>query len=127
MHQWDKVDTGYYPRIVGEDGTLSKRDQTHRKRRMTVRTQHEREGGEKPSLDVEHLEKEILGLLEQLSQITEKVVAKDEQLGKLDADYRALRRTQHDVAGALLREQRAHEETKEGRNGLKLMMREVGG
>ena len=87
----------------------------------------EREGGEKTCSDVERLEKEILGLREQLSRIAENVVAKDQQLGKLDTDYRALRRTKRHVAEELAREQRAHDETKEERNGLKLMMRQIGG
>ena len=87
----------------------------------------EREEGEKAPSDVEPLEKEILGLREQLSQIAENVVAKDQQLSKLDADYRALRRTERHVAEELAREQRAHDQTKEERNGLKLMMRQVGG
>ena len=126
-HRWEKVDAGYYPRIVGEDGALSARDKTHRKRRATVRTRLEREEGEKTPSDVERLEKEILDLREQLSRIAENVVAKDQQIGKLDADYRALRRTEHHVAEELAREQRAHDETKEERNGLKLMMRQIGG
>ena len=123
VHGWEKVDAGYYPRIVGDNGALSKRDQTHRKRRMTVRARLEREGGEKTSSDVELLEKEILGLREQLSRIAENVVAKDQQLGKLDADYRALCRTERHVAEELARERRAQDEMKEERNGLKLMMR----
>ena len=93
---------------------------------MTVRTQLEREGGEKTPSDVERLEKEILGLQEQLSRIAENVVAKDQQLGKLDADYRALRRTERHVAEELAREQRAHDDTKKERNGLKLTMRQLG-
>ena len=40
VHRWAKVDAGYYPRIVRKDAVLSKRDETHRKRRRTVRTQH---------------------------------------------------------------------------------------
>ena len=32
VHRWEKVDTGYYLRIVGKDRVLSKRDETHRKR-----------------------------------------------------------------------------------------------
>ena len=84
-------------------------------------------GGRKNILDVERLEKEILGLREQLSRIAENVVAKDQQLGKLDADYRTLRRTERHVAKELARERQAHDETKEERNGLKLMMRQVGG
>ena len=85
------MDTGYYLRIVGGDGVLSKPDETHRKRRRTVRTRHEGEGGEKTSCDVEHLEKEIQGLREQLNRAAETVVLKDRQLIKLDNDYRALR------------------------------------
>ena len=32
VHRWEKVDAVYYPRRVGKDGVLSKRDETHRKR-----------------------------------------------------------------------------------------------
>ena len=85
------VDVGYYPRTVGKDGVSSKRDETHRKRRRTVRTRHEGEGGEKTSLDVERLEKKVLVLREQLDRTAETVVLKDQQLIKLDNDYRALR------------------------------------
>ena len=127
VHQWEKVDAGSYPRIVGEDGALSKWDETHRKRRATVWTRIEREGGEKTSSNVEQLEKEILGLREQLSRMAENVVAKDQQIGTLDADYRALRQTKRHVTEKLAREQRAHDEMKEERNGLKLMMRQIGG
>ena len=55
FYRWEKVDVGYYPRIVGKDGVLSRWDETHRKRRRTVRRQHEREGGEKTSSDIERL------------------------------------------------------------------------
>ena len=87
VHRSEKVDTGYYPRSVGDDNGLSKPDETQRKRQMTVRTPHEKQGGQTISVEVECLEKEILGLWEQLSQIAENVVAKDQLLGKLDADY----------------------------------------
>ena len=127
VHCWEKVDAGYYPRIVGEDGTLSKRDLTHRKRQMTVRTRLERKNNKKTSFDVERLEKEILGLREQLSQIAENMVAKDQQLGKLDADYRAPRQTERHIVEELTQEQRVHDKTKEERDGLKLMMRQLGG
>ena len=30
VHRWEKVDAGYYHRIVGKDGILSKQDETHR-------------------------------------------------------------------------------------------------
>ena len=125
VHRWEKVDAGYYPRIVGSDGVLSKRDETHCKRRKTVMTQHEGEGGEKTSSDVERLEKEILVLWEQLNRAAETVVLKDQQLIKLDNDYRALRRSEHQVSQELAREQRAHEETKVDRAGLKLLMRDI--
>ena len=121
------MDAGYYPRIVGKDGIISKRDETHRKRRRTVRTRHEGEGGEKTSSDVERLEKEILRLREQLTRAAVTVVLKDQQLMKLDNDYRALRRSEHQVSQELAREQRAHEDTKVDRNGLKLLIRELGG
>ena len=121
------MDAGYHPRIVGKDGVLSKRDETHRKRRRTVRTRHEGKGGEKTSSDVERLEKEILGLREQLTCAAETMVLKDQQLIKLDNEYRALRRSERHVAQNLAQEQRAHEKTKVDRNGLKLLMRELGG
>ena len=61
VHRCEKVDAGYYPRIVGKDGVLSKQDETHRKRRRTMRTRQEGEGGEKTSSDVEHLGEGDLG------------------------------------------------------------------
>ena len=127
VHHGEKVDAGYYPRIVGKDGVLSKLDETYRKCRRTVRTRHEGDRGEKTSSDVEGLEKEILGLREQLTRAAETVVLKDQQLIKLDNDYRALRRSEHQVTQELAREQRAYEETKVDRNALELMMRELGG
>ena len=121
------MDTGYDPRVVGEDGVLSKRDETHRKRTRIVRTRHEGERGEKTSSDVERLEKEILGLLAQLTRAAGTVVLKDQQLIKLDKEYRALRRSERHIAQNLAQKQRAHEETKGDRNALKLLMRELGG
>ena len=46
---------------------------------------------------------------------------------QLDADYRALRRTERHVAEELARKRRAHDEMKEELNGLKLMIRQLGG
>jgi len=37
-HWWEKVDAGYYPRQVGEKGTLSKNDGREQKKRKVVRT-----------------------------------------------------------------------------------------
>ena len=121
------VDAGYYPRIVGKDGILSKRDETHRKRRRTGRIRHEGEGGEKTSSNIERLEKEILGLREQLTRPAETVVLKDQQLIKLNNDYRSLRRSERHITQEFAREQRAHEKTGEDRTALKLLMRELGG
>ena len=127
VHRWEKVDAGYYPGIVGKDGVLSKRDETYHKRRKTVRTRHEGERGEKTSSDVERLEKEILGLREQLTRAAKTVVLKDQQLIRLNNEYRALRQSERNVAQNLAQEQRAHEETKGDRNALKLLMQELGG
>ena len=52
---------------------------------------------------------------------------KEQQLIKLGNDYRALRRSECHVTQELACEQRAHEETKVDRNGLKFLMRELGG
>ena len=92
-----------------------------------MRIRHEGEGGEKTSSDVECLEKEILGLQEQLSRGAETVVLKDQQLIKLDNDYRGLRQSERHVAQNLAQEQRAHEETKRDHIALKLLMWELGG
>lgn len=121
------MDAGYYPRIVGDDAPLSRADEIHRKRRRTVRTRTGREGSEKTSADIEVLQKEILELRAQLNRTAEIVVLKDQQLIKLDTDYKALRRTERQVSQDYAREQRAHEETKGKHNGLKLLMRELGG
>ena len=104
VHHWEKVDAGYYPRIVGKDGVLSKQYETHRECRKTVRTRHEGEGGEKTSSDVERLEQEILGLRQQVTRAAETVVLKDQQLIKLDNDYRALRRSERQVTQEFARE-----------------------
>jgi len=57
----EKVDTGYYPRQVGERGTLSKNDRREHKKRRAVRTRLEGEEGEKTIPDGEALEKDNLG------------------------------------------------------------------
>ena len=121
------MDARYYPRIVGKNVVLSKHDETQRKRRRTVSTGHECEGGERKSSDVAHLERGILGLCEQLTHATETVVSKDQQHIKVDNDYRFLRRSKRHIIQELAREQRAHEKTKVDRNGLKLLMPELGG
>ena len=83
-------------------------------------------GGENTSADVEHLEKVILELWEQLTRAAETVVLKDQQLIKLDNDYRAISRSKGQVSQELARKQSTHEVTKVDLNGLKLLMRELG-
>jgi len=56
------VDAGYYPRPVGERGTLSKNDGGEHKKRRAVRTRREGEGSQKTISDVEALEKTISDL-----------------------------------------------------------------
>ena len=84
-------------------------------------------GGRNTSSDVERLEKGILVLREQLNRAAGTVVLKDQELFKLDNDYRALRRSERHASQELAGKQRAHEETKVDRNGLKLLIRELGG
>ena len=83
-----------------------------------MRTRHAGEGGKKTSSDLERLEKEMRGLREQLNHAAETVVLKDQQLIKLDNDYRTLRQSERDVTQELGREQRAHEKTKVDRRNL---------
>jgi len=60
--RWEKVDAGYYPRQVGEKGTLSKNDRREHRKRRAVRTRLEGEESEKTKVpDVENLEKSDLG------------------------------------------------------------------
>ena len=66
-----------------------------------MRTCHEEEVGKNTSSDVEQLEKEILGLREQLNCATETLVLKDQQLIKLDNDYRAICRSERHVSQVL--------------------------
>jgi len=58
-HRWEKVDAGYYPRQVGEKGTLSKNDRREHKKRRAMRTRLGREESEKTIPDVEALERTI--------------------------------------------------------------------
>ena len=90
-------------------------------------TRHKGERGEKTSSEVERLEKEILVLREQLNCAAVTVVLKEQQLIKLDNDYRALHRSESHVSQELACEQRAHEKTNVFHNELKLLMRELGG
>jgi len=85
------VDAGYYPRQVGERGTLSKNDRREHKKRRAVRTRLEGEGSEKRVVpEVEALEKTITDLRSQLHCAAQSIVAKDNDLERLDKEKEKL-------------------------------------
>jgi len=85
------VDTGYYPRQVGEKGKLSKNDRREHKKRRAVRTQLEGEGSEKTGVPGrEALEKTISDLLSQLDCAAQTIVAKDNDLERPDKEKEKL-------------------------------------
>jgi len=101
------VDAGYYLRQVGEKGTLSKNDRREHRKRRAVRTRLEGEGSEKTNVsDVENLEKRISDLRSQLGCAAQTIVAKDNDLERLDKEKEKL--------------QQAY-------NGCKQRMRQIGG
>jgi len=62
-HRWEKVDAGYYPRQVGEKGTLAKNESRENKKWRVVRTRLGGEESEKKVVpEVETLEKTISDL-----------------------------------------------------------------
>ena len=84
-HRWEKVDAGYYPRQVEVEGTLSKNDRGEHRKRRAMRTRLEGEGSEKIVVhDVEALEKTISELRNQLDCPAQTIVAKDNDLERLD-------------------------------------------
>ena len=85
-HRWEKVDAGYYPRQVAENGELSKDDRREHKKRRAVRTRLGGEGSEKSSPDVEALEGKIMDLRSQLDRAAQIIVAKDNDLERLDKE-----------------------------------------
>jgi len=89
-HRWEKVDAGYYPRRVGEKGELSKNDRKEQKKRRAVRTGLEGEGSEKTIPDVEALEAQISDLRSQLERAAQIIVAKDNDLERLDKEKEKL-------------------------------------
>jgi len=88
--RWEKVDVGYYPRQIGEKGELSKNDKRERKKRGGVRTQLGGEGSEKMIPDVEALEEKISDLLSQRDRAAQIIVAKDNDLERLDKEKEKL-------------------------------------
>ena len=86
-----------------------------------------RETEAKTPIEVERLGKEILGLRKQHNHAAETLVLKDQQLMKLDNDYRALPLSEYHVSHELAGEQRPHKAMKIDLAGLTLLMRELGG
>jgi len=84
------VDAGYYPRQVGEKGELSKNDRREHKKRRAVRTRLEGEGRENSIPDVETLEAKIWDLRSQLDRAAQIIVAKDNDLERLDKEKEKL-------------------------------------
>jgi len=85
-HPWEKVDAGYYPRQVGEKGELSTKDRREHKKRRAVRTRLGGEGSEKTIPDVEVLEGKISDFRSQLDCAAHIIVAKDNELERLDEE-----------------------------------------
>jgi len=83
-HRWEELDAGYYPRQVGEKGTLSKNYRREQKERKVVRTRLGVEGSEKTVLNVEAMEGQISNLRSQLDRAAQIIVAKDNDLERLD-------------------------------------------
>jgi len=85
-HLWEKVHAGYYDRRVGEKGTLSKHIRREHKKRRAVRARLEREGSKKRIPDVAALERTISHLRSQLDCAARIIVAKDNDLERLDEE-----------------------------------------
>jgi len=81
------VDAGYYPRQVGEKGELSKNDRREHKKRKAVRRRLEGEGSEKT---METLEGKISDLRSQLDRAARIIVAKDNDLERLNKEKEKL-------------------------------------
>jgi len=78
------VDVGYYPRKVGEKGTLSKTEGREQRKRKAVRTWLGGEGSEKTIPDVEALEGQISDLQSQLDRSAQIIGAKENDLERPD-------------------------------------------
>jgi len=90
-HGWERVDAGYYPQQGGEKRTLSKNDRREHKKRRAVSTRLGREGSEKTSPDLEALERQISDIRSQLDRAAQIIVAKDNDLERLDKEKEKLK------------------------------------
>jgi len=89
-HRLEKVDARYYPSQVGEKEALSKNDRKEQKKRKVVRTPLGGEGSEKPIPDVEAMKTQISDLQSQLDRAAQIIVAKDNDLERLDKEKEKL-------------------------------------
>ena len=71
----------------------------------------------KTTASIECLEKEILGVQKQLSQIAKNVAVNDQQPNTLDADIQVLRKAEQYIVEELACKKISHNETKEKRKG----------
>jgi len=126
------VDAGYYPRQVGERGTLSKHDRREHKKRRAVRTRLEGEEREKTVVsDREALEKTISDLRSQLDCTARTIVAKDNYLERLDKEkeklqqaYNRCKQRMRQLGGMLWKEGVWHRVT-DAKGGRELMSQTV--
>jgi len=86
------VDAGYYPRQVGEKGELSNNNRREQRKRKAVRIRLEGEGSEKT---METLEGQISDLRSQLDRAAQIIVAKDNDLERLDKENEKLQQAQN--------------------------------
>jgi len=87
------VDARYYPRQVGEKGTLSKNDRREQKKRKVVSRRLGEEGSEKTVPDVEAMQTQISDHRSQLDQAAQIIVAKDNDLERLDKEKEKLQQS----------------------------------
>ena len=102
------MDAGYYPRQVGEKGELSKNDRRDHRKRQAVRTRLEGEGSEKT---METQETRISDLRSQLDRAAQIIVAKDNDLKRLDKEreklqqaYNRCKQSMRQIGGMLWKE-----------------------
>jgi len=96
-YRWEKVDAGYYPLQVGEKGTLSKHNRREHKKRIGVRSGLGGERSERTIPDEEGLARPISDLLRQLDRAAQIILAKANDLEKLDKEKEKLQQAYNRV------------------------------
>jgi len=105
------VEAGYYLGQVGEKGELSKNDRREHKKRRAVRTLLGGESSEKTIPDVETLKGKIPELRRWLDRAAQIIVAKDNDLERLDKEkeklqqaYNCCKQRMRQIGGMLWKE-----------------------